>query len=121
MAIWAGTHGHGLFATLPGAQAVLGLQVFLSVVAIPFMCLAGVIEEHRQTRDVLAERLRFETLLSNLSARFAAGSPSTVDQDIERGLRRIVEDLGIDRATLGMLQPVVRRGTGRRTPGPARA
>jgi PAS domain S-box-containing protein len=102
MAIWAGTHGHGLFTTAPPAQAVLGLQVFLSVVAIPFMCLAGVIEEHRQIRDALAQRLRFETLLSDLSAMFTVGVPATVDRDIERGLRRIVEDLDIDRATLGM-------------------
>jgi PAS domain S-box-containing protein len=105
IAVWAGTHEHGLFTTLPPAHAVLGLQVFLSVVAIPFMCLAGVVEEHRQTRDLLAERLRFETLLSTLSARFAAGSPSTVDHDIERGLRCIVEDLNVDRATLTSLRP----------------
>ncbi len=104
MAISAGTHGHGLFATVPAAEAVLALQVFLSVVAIPFMCLAGVIEERGQARDALAERLRFETLLSNLSAMFTAGVPATVNRDIERGLRRIVEDLDVDRATLGMLQ-----------------
>jgi PAS domain S-box-containing protein len=105
VAIWAGTLGHGLFTTLPPAEAVLGLQVFLSVVAIPFMCLAGVIEERRQTRSALAARLRFETLLSDVSALFAAGAPATVDGDIQGGLRRIVEDLGVDRATLTALLP----------------
>ena len=69
------------------------------------MCLAGVIEERRQTREALTERLRFETFLSDLSAMFAAGSPATVDQDIESGLRRIVEDLGVDRATLTAFEP----------------
>ena len=105
VAISAGTRGHGLFTTLPPAEAVLALQVFLSVVAIPFMCLAGVIEERRQTREALTERLRFETFLSDLSAMFAAGSPATVDRDIETGLRRIVEDLGADRATLTAFEP----------------
>jgi PAS domain S-box-containing protein len=105
LAIWAGTHGHGLFLTSPAAQAVLGLQVFLSVVTIPFMSLAGVLEEHRQTRNALAERLRFETLLSNLSAMFASGAPAMVDRDIEQGLRRIVEEVDVDRATLTALQP----------------
>jgi PAS domain S-box-containing protein len=73
-------------------------------VAIPFMCLAGVIEERRRTRLALTERLRFETLLSDLSAMFASGQPSTVDRDVETGLRRIVEDLGVDRATLTAIQ-----------------
>jgi PAS domain S-box-containing protein len=100
VAIWGGTYGHGLFTALPPAQAVLALQVFLSVVAIPFMCLAGVIEERRQTRDALVERLRFETLLSDLSAMFAAGPVSEVDRHIETGLRRIVEELGVDRTTV---------------------
>jgi PAS domain S-box-containing protein len=59
----------------------------------------------RRTRRALAGRLRFETLLSDLSVMFAAGTPSTVDRDIEAGLRRIVEDLDLDRATLVMLQP----------------
>ncbi len=103
VAIWGGTYGQGLFTELPPAQAVLALQVFLSVVAIPFMCLAGVIEERRQTRDALAERLRFETLLSDLSAMFATGPVAEVDRQIETGLRRLVEDLGADRATVGAL------------------
>jgi PAS domain S-box-containing protein len=59
----------------------------------------------RRTRRDLAERLRFEMLLSNLSAMFATGTSSTVGRDIEAGLRRIVEDLDLDRATLVMLQP----------------
>jgi PAS domain S-box-containing protein len=100
VSIWAGTRGHGLFTALPPAEGVLALQVFLSLVAIPFMCLAGVIEERRQTRLALTERLRFETLLSDLSAMFAAGQPSMVDRDVQTGLRRLVEDLGVDRATL---------------------
>ena len=57
--------------------------------------------QRRRVRHALAERLRFETLLSDLSAMFAAGPVTEVDQQIGTGLRRIVEDLGADRATVG--------------------
>src|SRR6185503_7817992 len=59
--------------------------------------------QRRRVRRALAERLRFETLLSDLSAMFAAGPVTDVDQQIGIGLRRIVEDLGADRATVGTL------------------
>ena len=72
----------------------------------------------RRAQRALAERLRFETLLSNLSAMFAAGVPATVNRDIERGLRRIVEDLDVDRATLAGAPNVVRRGPGDALLGP---
>ena len=57
----------------------------------------------RRVRLALAERLRFETLLSDLSVMFTTGPVSEVDGQIETGLRRLVEDLGADRATLGAL------------------
>lgn len=58
----------------------------------------------RRARLALAERLRFETLLSDVSATFTAGGPLSVDRDIEAGLRRMVEDLDVDRATLTALR-----------------
>ena len=48
----------------------------------------------------IAERLRFEALLSDLAAGFINLQPERVDQAIEDCLRRIVEALGIDRSTL---------------------
>jgi signal transduction histidine kinase len=46
------------------------------------------------------ERLRFETLLAELSAGFANLAASRVDSQIELALRRLVEFLGIDRGGL---------------------
>ena len=66
----------------------------------------------RRVRLALAERVRFETLLADLSVMFAAGSASDVDRQIETGLRRIVDDLGIDRATVAALDAVARRRAG---------
>src|SRR5262249_55178928 len=54
----------------------------------------------RRAQRSLAERLRFETLLSDLSRALASCPDSAIDQEIEEGLRRIVEDLGTDRASL---------------------
>src|SRR5262245_15817605 len=50
--------------------------------------------------DDVAERHRFEALLSDLAAGFINLEPEQVDQAIEDCLRRIVEALGIDRSTL---------------------
>ncbi|HEY7677109.1 MAG TPA: GAF domain-containing protein, partial [Candidatus Methylomirabilis sp.] len=48
----------------------------------------------------LAERLRFETLLTELSAAFVNVPAAEVDGEIERWLRRIVEFLAIERGTV---------------------
>ena len=51
----------------------------------------------------LEDRLRFETLLAELSARFVNLPPDQVDQEIENALRCLVETLGADRSALGRL------------------
>src|SRR3984893_10812971 len=50
--------------------------------------------------DLLNERLRFESLLSRLSATFINLPAEDVDGQIERGLQQIVEFLGIERSSL---------------------
>jgi len=59
----------------------------------------------RTTADALEERLRFETMLSDLSARFINLPADQVDSEIEAGLRRLVESVGLDRSTLFQLSP----------------
>ena len=51
----------------------------------------------------LEDRLRFETLLAELSARFVNLPPERVDQEIEDALRCLVEALYADRSGLGRL------------------
>jgi formate hydrogenlyase transcriptional activator len=48
----------------------------------------------------LAERLRFEALLADLSARFVHVPADQVDRMIEEAQRRVVQALGLDRSTL---------------------
>jgi PAS domain S-box-containing protein len=57
-------------------------------------------EDRTRLLDLLQERLRFETLLSRFSADFINLPPEAVDGQIERGLRQIVEFLGIERSSL---------------------
>jgi signal transduction histidine kinase len=59
--------------------------------------------QRRRTQRSLADRLRFETLLSNLSPTLSSCPSAAIDREIEMGLRRIVEDLGTDRAILWSL------------------
>ena len=58
------------------------------------------ITERRRAEEALGERLRFEELLSDLSARFVNIPPDRVDSDIEDGLRQILELFQIDRCAL---------------------
>jgi PAS domain S-box-containing protein len=52
------------------------------------------------------DRLEFETLIAELSSRFINLPPGEVDREIEDGLRRICEPLGIDLAVLWQWSPV---------------
>ena len=56
--------------------------------------------ERRRTELALNERLRFETLLSELSAVFSGLPGFEIDYEVTRGLRRIVDFLEVDRASL---------------------
>ncbi len=50
------------------------------------------------------DRLRFEMLLTGLSARFVSVTTETIDQEIIDAQRRIVEVLDLDRSTLAQLE-----------------
>jgi len=56
--------------------------------------------EHERTGQVLKERLKFETLLAELSAHFVNLPSDRIDSEIEDAQRRICEHLDIDRSTL---------------------
>ena len=56
--------------------------------------------ERKRVELSLAERLRFEKLLSSLSTAFSHLAAGEFDREIQRGLRQIVEFLGVDRGSL---------------------
>jgi transcriptional regulator with GAF, ATPase, and Fis domain len=74
-------------------EIVQGLKPVADVLAIA-------VERKRRKLELL-ERIRFETLISDLSARFVTTEPVAVDSEIELALERIGDFFGCDRC--GML------------------
>jgi PAS domain S-box-containing protein len=58
------------------------------------------ITERKEAEAELRERLRFETLLADLSSRFVNVSTEKLDAEIEEGQRRVCEFLGLEMSTL---------------------
>ncbi len=100
VAIWADTQGRGPFRGLPPAESALGLQIFLTVLAIPLFCLAALIAERRRVQEALEERLRFEELLARLSAAFVHMPSHEIDTAITAWLRNLGEFLQQERLVL---------------------
>jgi signal transduction histidine kinase len=74
-----------------------------AVVLLEALLIAGLLIERMSRRRaalMLAEQLRFESLLAELAARLIPASLGDVDTEIERGLERVVNFLGVDRASL---------------------
>ncbi len=61
--------------------------------------------EREKIGDMLDERLRFERLLSDISARFVNVSPEQVDGEIENALRMVLEFFQVDRCALLQILP----------------
>ncbi|MGH7310240.1 MAG: MASE1 domain-containing protein, partial [Candidatus Rokuibacteriota bacterium] len=100
IAIWAATHGRGPFRHLALAESVFALQIFLTLVAVPLLCLAALIEERGRAQEALRERLSFEELLARLSGAFVHLPGYALDSAIEAWLKRLGEFLGLDRITI---------------------
>ena len=78
--------------------AVLGLLIVAQAVPIVYFVLRR--RARRVTQTGLEERLRFETLLSELSAGLIYVPAAGLDKALELGLGQVVKFLGADRGTL---------------------
>src|SRR5205085_732327 len=56
LAVWSAGQGYGPFSTRSAAENVLSIQMFLIVMAVPLLLLAGVIEERGRGGITLRER-----------------------------------------------------------------
>ncbi|MCI0387394.1 MAG: histidine kinase, partial [Acidobacteria bacterium] len=98
----------------PGSKIYFKETSFLEqykwrIIGVISLCLAeaGLIavlliqrNRYRRAKKALDERLRFETLLSDLSADFTGLQADEVDPKIREWLKRLVEFFGVDRGTL---------------------
>jgi two-component system, LuxR family, sensor kinase FixL len=100
VASWVATDGGGAFTGLLAAESVFALQIWLAVVAIPMLCLTALIEERRRVERALAERLRFEELLSRLSGAFVHLASHEMDHAFDHWFAQLGDFLGLTRITL---------------------
>jgi signal transduction histidine kinase/integral membrane sensor domain MASE1 len=123
LAIWASIRQVGPFGGGSPVVGVRELQIFITVLGIPLMCLAAMVEERRRTSEALEGRLRFEELLSRVSGAFVHLSSDQMDQAIVTWLDRVGQLFGVDRITLFLLAdaaPVRPVGYSWAAPGVAR-
>ena len=84
----------------PTREEIVSLQVFIGVIAAPLLCLAALIEERRRAQEALAESLRFEEVLSRLSAAFVHLQSHEMDAAFDTWLQRLGESLHLDHVIL---------------------
>ena len=65
-----------------------------------FVAIKEDITDRKEAADRLAERLRFEALLSELSAAFTGSTSDQFEVEISRWMQRVSESLGVDRSDL---------------------
>src|SRR5882672_506197 len=92
-------HGNRPFAALPPVDSLIAVQMYLTVMGFPLMCLAGLLDERRRAAADLRERLRFEGLLTTIAADFVSQPPGA---SFERGLEHVGEFFDAD--YVGLLQ-----------------
>lgn len=102
IALWGTLHGHGPFVRADRDESLLLLQIFMSVTCVVALLFAALASTSRQiaAAPLLEERLRFETLLSDLTAGLIHVPASGIESALEAGLRDVVTFLVVDRGEL---------------------
>lgn len=104
MLLWAETHGRGFLVGLSPQDGALAFQTVLGVVAVPVMCLAALMQEHRKAEELVRGRLDFERLLSRLSTAFVRLGSHEMDATFESWVARIGESFEVDRFVVLLLR-----------------
>ncbi len=91
--------GHRPFDVLPPAESLMAVQMYLVVMGIPLMCVAGLLDERRAGEVRLQNRLRFEGLLATIASDFVRQPLESAFRD---GLRHVGEFFDTD--YVGLLQ-----------------
>ena len=81
-------------------REVIGTAAAFSVLSLLVIGLLINLGQRRRAERALAKRLQFETLLAELSAQFVTVEANEVDREIDQGLKRLGEFLGIDRGIM---------------------
>lgn len=113
VALWGTLNGHGPFVRENQHESLLLLQGFMGATGLMALLFAALVATTRQiaAASLLEERLRFETLLSELAAGLIHVPANGIDAALEAGLRDVVTFLVVDR---GELDEYVNGGPGTR-------
>jgi PAS domain S-box-containing protein len=84
-------------------REVMGTVAAFSVLSLLVVGLLITLGQRRRAEKALAKRLQFETLLAELSGQFVTVEAKEVDREINQGIKKLVEFLGIDRGRLWQL------------------
>jgi signal transduction histidine kinase len=79
---------------------IVGILVVLVLQAVVIVALIVNRLQRRRAERELADRLRFESLLSDMSSRFVHVPNESVDEEVEQALGKIAEFLQLDAAAL---------------------
>jgi signal transduction histidine kinase/integral membrane sensor domain MASE1 len=91
--------------TQPAIQAsplegLIEVQMYLIVIGVPLMCMAALLDERRRVSIDLADRLKFEALLSTVSQDFVRTPSGMEPAELDGCLRRVGEFLEVDQVGL---------------------
>ena len=101
-----------------GEMIVLEVSLNCKVVdgkPVSTRCIFRNVTERKQVEAQLADRLRFETLLADLSARFVKVPAEKLDDEIEEAQRRVGECLGVEASSLWLASAEIPRSVLRLT------
>jgi two-component system sensor kinase FixL len=90
------------------AESLLALQIYLIVMAVPLFTVAALLDERRNAMAQLGQRLRFEALLSELSASFVRSPSERISEAFDVCLKRAAEFCSVDRVAIMQLTPANR-------------
>jgi PAS domain S-box-containing protein len=98
LVVWDALNGRGPFGLVE--LKVRSMQIFLIAISAPLLILGAVLEERREIQKQLTEHTRLSGLISQIAAAFVNVSWQSVDGEIKRSLKRVLDFLGEDRLSI---------------------
>ena len=92
--------GHGPFVAASPAESGLAAQVFLLSISVPLLLLAALVAERNRSGAALNDRLKFEQLVSDISASLVNPPLDKVDEEVGKALHKVLVAMDLDRCSV---------------------